>query len=230
MKYCFGRGEHVLLAMAVVGFAAVAAPTANARDWLRIPRLSYASDAELPPLMRTGFILAPDINFNDEVSLGGSGGALLQDTDGFSIGAKLGYDKQIGDVVLGVMTDGYYSFADGDGRGAGAGVYESELNYYGTVRGRLGYAFGRFMLYGTAGYAYGQLEVKNVVTGASDSEMLSGWVYGGGLEFVWNSDITLHAGYRRIDFDDQTFSVLPAGRNNLSPEMDVLDFGLVRRF
>ena len=57
-----------------------------------------------------------------------------------------------------------------------------------------------------------------------------GWVYGGGLEFVWNKDITLHAGYRRIDFDDQTFTVLPAGQNNLSPEMDVFDFGLVSRY
>lgn len=226
MKPYLGRSKVVLLA----AIAAVSAAPCASADWFRIPRLSYATTAELPPLMRTGFILAPDINFNDEVRLGGSGGALLKKTDGISVGAKFGYDKQIGDIVLGVITDGYYSFADGNGRGAGAGVYESELNYYGTVRGRLGYAFGRFMVYGTAGYAYGDLEVKNSITGASDSEFMSGWVYGGGLEFVWNSDITLHAGYRRIDFNDQAFSVLPAGQTKLSPEIDVLDFGLVRRF
>jgi outer membrane immunogenic protein len=128
------------------------------------------------------------------------------------------------------MTDGFYSFADGNGRGAGAGVFESELNYYGTVRGRLGYSFGRLMAYGTGGYAYGELEVSNIVTGVADKESLSGWVYGGGLEYAWNKDLILHAGYRRIDFDDQTFSVLPVGQNTLSPEMDVLDFGLVRRY
>jgi outer membrane immunogenic protein len=50
------------------------------------------------------------------------------------------------------------------------------------------------------------------------------------LEYAWNKDIMLHAGYRRIDFDDQTFSVLPVGQNSLSPEMDVFDFGLVRRY
>jgi opacity protein-like surface antigen len=55
-------------------------------------------------------------------------------------------------------------------------------------------------------------------------------VYGGGLEYVWNDDITLHAGYRRIDFGDQTFSVLPAAQNRLSPQMDVIDFGFVRRY
>ena len=228
MIRCKGRGRVALLAMVV--FAVCWAPSANADGWFRIPRLSYATDAELPPLSRTGLILSPDINFSDEVNLGGTGGALLEDTEGFSLGAKLGYDYQVGDIVLGVLTDGFYSFADGNGRGAGAGVYESELNFYGTVRGRLGYAFGRFMVYGTAGYAYGELEVRNSLTGASDGEMLSGWTYGGGLEFVWNEDVTLHGGYRRIDFNDETFSVLPAGRNNISPSMDVLDFGLVRRF
>ena len=67
----------------------------------------------------------------------------------------------------------FYSFAVDNGRGGAP--YKSELNYYGTVRGKLGYSFGRLMAYGTAGYAYGELEVKNTGTGASASEMLGGW-------------------------------------------------------
>jgi outer membrane immunogenic protein len=224
----FGRG--VIECLAVVAWAACVPVSASAHEWFSIPSLSYATDAELGPLTRTGFILSPDFSISDQVNLGGTGGALLEDTEGFAIGAKLGYDKQIGNVVLGVMTDGFYSFADGNGRGLGAGVFESKLHYYGTVRGRLGYALGRFMPYATAGYAYGELEVSKILTGVSESETLNGWVYGGGLEFVWNKDITLHAGYRRIDFDDRTFTVLPAGQNTLSPEMDVFDFGLVSRY
>lgn len=226
----FGRGGVASLAVAVFALAVGTPDTASAGDWFRVPSLYPATEAELGPVTRTGFILSPDFEISDEVSLGGTGGALLEDTEGFSIGAKLGYDKQIGDVVLGVMTDGFYSFADGNGHGAGAGLFESELNYYGTVRGRLGYSFGRLMAYGTAGYAYGELEVTNIAAGLSDKETLSGWTYGGGLEYAWNKDIMLHAGYRRIDFDDQTFSVLPVGLNSLSPEMDVFDFGLVRRY
>jgi outer membrane immunogenic protein len=116
---------------------------------------------------------------------------------------------------------------------ATAGVpaaFKSELRYYGTVRGRLGYGIGRFLPYVTAGYAYGDLKVSNTVTGASSSETLSSWTYGGGVEFVWNRDITLYGGYRRLDFDDKTFSALPAGQNTLSPEIDVIDIGWIHRF
>jgi outer membrane immunogenic protein len=82
----------------------------------------------------------------------------------------------------------------------------------------------------TAGYAYGDLKVSNTVTGVSSSETLSGWTYGGGVEFVWNRDITLYGGYRRLDFDGKTFSALPAGQNTLSPEIDVIDIGWIHRF
>jgi outer membrane immunogenic protein len=226
----FGPSAAASLA-AVAATLAVGVPApVSAGEWLRIPDFTWATDAELGPVTRTGFIASPDFEFSDELSLGGTGSALLKDPDGVSIGAKLGYDQQIGNFVVGVMTDGFYSFADGNGHGAGAGLFKSELNYYGTVRGRLGYSFGRLMAYGTAGYAYGELEVTNFGTGASDSEMLSGWTYGGGLEYAWNKDLMLHGGYRRIDFDDQTFSSLPGPQNTLSPGMDVFDFGLVRRF
>jgi outer membrane immunogenic protein len=229
MKLTSSGGVAVAsLALAAIASAAIGTAPASAQELLRIPSLSYASDAEVSSLARTGFIISPDWSLSDEVDLGGTGGALLEDTEGWAIGAKLGYDQQIGNVVVGVITDAFYSFADGDGRGGAP--YKSELDYYGTVRGRLGYSFGRLMAYGTAGYAYGELEVTYIGTGAAASETLSGWTYGGGLEYFWNRDLNLHVGYRRIDFDDQTFSSLPIGRNTLSPEMDIIDFGLTTRY
>jgi outer membrane immunogenic protein len=230
MRGSFGSAVVASLSVATLAFAVGLPAPARAADGFRLPSFSYATDAELGQVNRTGFILSPDIAFFDEMSINGSAGAVLDDPDGISIGGKVGYDQQIGNFVVGVMTDAFYSFADGDGIGAGAGIFESELNYYGTVRGRLGYSFGRFMAYGTAGYAYGELEITNFDTGASESETLNGWTYGGGLEYAWNRDIMLHGGYRRIDFDDQTFSVLPGKANTVSPEMDVFDFGIVTRF
>jgi len=221
-------GRVAIACLSAAALAGGISTGAEAQEWFRIPNFAYATDAELGPINRTGFILSPDWSFSDELNLGGSGGALLDDPDGFAIGAKAGYDYDFGGILVGFITDGFYSFADGGGRGGQP--YKSDLNYYGTVRGRLGIGIGRFLPYVTGGYAYGGLKVTETTTGASSKETLSGWTYGGGLEFVWNQDITLHGGYRRIDFDDQTFSSLPAGHNTLSPEMDVIDFGFVRRF
>ena len=222
-------GSVAVASLALVGIASLfgAAAPATAQELVRIPSLSYASDAEVSSLARTGFIISPDWSLSDEVSLGGTGGALLEDPEGWAIERQLGYDQQVGNVVVGVITTRFYSFADGGGRGMGAGVFESDLNYYGTVRGRLGYSFGRLMAYGTAGYAYGGLEVKNVLLRREVEEGLSGWTDGGGLEYFWNRDLNLHVGYRRIDFDDQSFAVLG---NTLSPEMDIIDFGLTTRY
>lgn len=221
-----GCGRFACIFAGAAAILASTVPQADAHEWFRIPNLSYATDAELGPINRTGYILSPDFEISDEVKLGGSGGALLSDPDGFSIGAKAGYDYQTGGILIGFITDAFYSWADG----GGVNGLKSDLNYYGTVRGRLGVSLGRFLPYATAGYAYGGLEVTDTVNGLSDSKTLSGWTYGGGLEFVWNKDITLHGGYRRIDFGDATFSSLPTGQNTLSPEMDVFDFGFVRRF
>jgi len=219
------RGRFACLCVCAAAAISGAAPRADAQEWFRIPNFSYATDAELAPIDRTGFILSPDWSISDEVKLGGSGGGLLSDPSGFAIGVKAGYDYQFGGILIGGITDAFYSWADGGGYGV-----KSDLNYYGTIRGRLGVSLGRFLPYATAGYAYGGMEVTDTATGASDSKTLSGWTYGGGLEFVWNNDITLHGGYRRIDFDDVTFSTLPAGKDTLSPQMDVFDFGFVRRF
>lgn len=175
----FGRSVFACFSFSGVTLATGAASGALADDWLRLPSLTYASEAELGPIDRTGFILSPDLSINDQVKLGGSGGALLEDPSGFALGARAGYDYQAGNVLLGVITDGYYSFTDGGGSGVGAGVFKSELHYYGTVRGRLGVGIGRFLPYATAGYAYGELKVSNNVTGVSSSETLSGWTYAG---------------------------------------------------
>lgn len=224
MGFAKDFGRRWVGAAAAIAVSCLAAVPASAGSI--IPNLWPSADAELGPITWSGYILSPDINFTDELDLSGPGSAFLADPDGISIGAKAGYDHQVGNLVIGIVGDGYYSFADG----GGAAGFESELNYYGTIRGRLGVAAGRFMLYGTGGWAFGELEVTDNLAGLSDSQTLSGWVAGGGIEYVWNNDINVHFGYRRIDFGTDTYSSLPGGAQQLDAEMDVFDFGFVRRF
>ena len=132
--------------------------------------------------------------------------------------------------MFGIVGNATYSWIEGGGDNAGEGIFSSDLNYMGTVRGRLGAAFDRLLIYGTGGYAFGELEVSNDALGISDKNALSGWAAGGGLEYVWNRSITLRGEYVRIDYGSETYTSLPAGSQDLSAGMNVFNFGLVTRY
>lgn len=58
------------------------------------------------------------------------------------------------------------------------------VEWFGTVRGRLGYAVDRTFFYGTGGFAYG---------GGGDSDRIrTGWTAGGGIEFALAQDSFLN--------------------------------------
>jgi outer membrane immunogenic protein len=191
--------------------------------------LAPATDAELGEISWQGAIISPDFSY-DTLDLGGAGAAFLEDPEGFRAGGEVGYDWQRGSFLFGVVGDATYSWIEGDGRGAGIGQFASDLNYMGTLRGRLGVAFGRVMLYGTGGWAFGKLEVTDQLAGVSDSNALSGWAAGGGLEYVWNQSITLRAEYIHLDYGTETYTSLPAGAQDVSAEMGVINLGLVTRY
>jgi outer membrane immunogenic protein len=79
---------------------------------------------------------------------------------------------------------------------------KSNMNWFGTARGRLGYAFGSALLYGTGGFAYGN--VKNTFTGIgafSASETQTGWVAGGGLEYKFTPSWSIKSEYQFLSLD-----------------------------
>ncbi len=72
--------------------------------------------------------------------------------------------------------------------------YQGDLDFLGTVRGRLGFAYNNMLIYGTGGYAYGDVQrgvtyygpnapTTPYFTGESNG-MRSGFVYGGGVEIA----------------------------------------------
>lgn len=116
-----------------------------------------------------------------------------------------------------------------------AGVTERSagLDYYGTVRARLGYAMGRFLPYLTGGVAYGRTTVEgsttsqtfvntlDYTTGAitnstvrgtvalpSTSEDKWGWTVGGGGEFAIADDWTVKAEYLYMDLGSMDYAYL----------------------
>ena len=109
--------------------------------------------------------------------------------DGAVYGGQLGYNMQLGSFVVGLEGDFQgTSIKASEDLGGGATV-EGKIPAFATVRGRVGYAFNRALLYGTGGWAYTNTKLSLSAPGGSvdASNWSSGWTLGGGLEWaVWD--------------------------------------------
>jgi outer membrane immunogenic protein len=131
------------------------------------------------------------------------------------VGGQAGYNWQSGAFVYGIeadidgswLKDSFNNQPDGFGDFANA---HRNIDYFGTVRARLGYAFDHFLVYGTGGFAYGR--VDNQIFGfnpgatadfdRSDTEV--GFTVGGGLEYAVARAWSLKLEYQYIDLGHYT--------------------------
>jgi len=123
--------------------------------------------------------------------------------EGFVGGGQIGYNYQFtpgSGVVVGIEADAQYvdfgaqrnRFSAAAPAGSaivpGTLVYNpnglSGLDYFGTVRGRLGYAFDRTLVYATGGFAYGSGGGRQFGTGVSSNDFQTGYAVGGGVEYA----------------------------------------------
>ena len=114
-----------------------------------------------PPFSWTGFY----IGINGGGAWGRSDwsntlGTNTIDTSGAVVGGTIGYNYQMGQTVFGLEGDGDWSNLRGSTTGgACTGTScETHNSWLATARGRLGYAFGRFMPYVTGGAAFGDVK------------------------------------------------------------------------
>ena len=90
--------------------------------------------------------------------------------------------------------------------------------WFGTVRGRAGYAVNNILFYGTAGLAFGEL--SGMTFGLSESHANAAWTGGVGAEFGFAQNWSAKIEYLYIDLSDSHFVI--TGAQNGSR------FGLVR--
>jgi outer membrane immunogenic protein len=85
---------------------------------------------------------------------------------------------------------------------------ESKIDWFGTVRGRVGYAFDRVLVYATGGLAYGNIKHSiawadtfppGFIASASRDTTRAGWVVGGGVEWAFAPNWSLKGEYQFID-------------------------------
>ena len=114
--------------------------------------------------------------------------------DGFAGGVTAGYNRQMGNWVAGLEADFSGAAAKGTtssvvsfGCGLPATCY-TDLNWFGTVRGRIGPTYGNWFPYLTSGFAYGGLKAglgtSAPPNGLSASGTETGWALGTGVEYA----------------------------------------------
>jgi iron complex outermembrane receptor protein len=123
-------------------------------------------------------------------------------TSGFVFGGTLGANYQVGSLVFGVEGDG--DLADSSGFGTFtnaslcAGGCLTNNTWLATVRGRAGYAFDRFLVYGAAGAAFGDVRASFSNDPAS-SVTKTGWAAGAGVEVALDPHWSAKAEYLFVD-------------------------------
>lgn len=141
-------------------------------------------------------------------------GTATLNSSGVIGGAQVGYDLQLGNVVIGAVADIAASGIDGKVEISGASNLSgltgsarahvgSKLDYLGTVRARAGMPIGSFMPYVTGGLAYGRLKSSAALDFSGSSGMDSGsdslsieektnhtgWTAGAGAEYAVTSNV-----------------------------------------
>lgn len=93
--------------------------------------------------------------------------------------------------------------------------FGSDLQWMATVRGRAGYAFGNWMPYVTAGWAFANFETMSDYSGLAPYTRDDTWtapVYGVGLDYLARGKWSVRGEYRWADFDSESdeFDGFPA--------------------
>jgi outer membrane immunogenic protein len=159
--------------------------------------------------------------------------AITNSPTGWLIGGTLGYNYQMGSIVLGI--EGDFAYADIKGSAAcGAFTCETKNTYLGTIRGRIGYAFDRFLPYVTGGGAYGDIRAKSTDPAApGGSKAMFGWTAGGGLEYAFMGNWSAKLEYLYVDlgkFDCGMLCTVGATVNNISFHEHVVRAGVNYKF
>lgn len=213
-----------------------------------------------PPSSWTGFYLGLNgggafAGQSDPVALGFTAGGPYSvtntmETEGGFGGGQIGYNWQNGGVVLGLETDIQWGDLSSSGTSHVTGglandfiTNKLDIDYFGTVRGRIGFAAERALIYATGGLAYGGVafseDKQNIVdrdayVTATNDATLTGYVVGGGVEYKLTNSWSVKAEYQYLDLGSISvtgprvaYPGQPTATGNATSETDV-NFHTVR--
>jgi len=204
--------KKTILAMTVASLV-VAAGTATAAD---LPRSSAPYYSPAPAVYNWGGAYAG-------LNVGYEWGRITNSSispSGLEGGLQAGYNWQSGQFVFGGETDIQVSGADDT-----FAPYKFANPWFGTLRGRAGYAMNNILFYGTFGLAYGQL--RGTFLGLDESKTHTGWAGGLGMEVGMTPNWSAKIEYLYMDLSNRAYSI--TGTSN-GFETNMVRFGVNYHF
>lgn len=200
-----------------LGMAPAIAADLGARPYTKAPAAAIAINNW------TGFYLGAMGGYAQQNS---SNVGLLGEMSGGFAGGTLGYNWQMGNVVVGLEADAAWA----DVGASLGGVVSSQIRDMGTVRGRVGYAFDQVLIYGTGGYAWA--DNRLTIGPLSDSKIHSGWTVGAGVEVMFVPKWSVKAEYLFRSFESQNYfaGIAPPGLPSGTLELHSVQFGVNYHF
>jgi outer membrane immunogenic protein len=219
--------------LAATAALAIAASSAHAADLPSRYSPAPAYNA-LPTFTWTGFYAGANIGYgwstgtsrHYDPAFGVTGGGRK---GGFIGGVQGGYNYQFGMFVLGAETDIQYAAVGNKGSSYGNTYFPGDDNgYFGTIRARAGVAFDRALVFGTAGFAYGDIggnKALDTELGAHRENSNNwGWTVGAGVEYAITNQFTAKVEGLYVNLDTKDNYAL-ADRINIRRDTE---FGVFR--
>lgn len=176
-----------------VAIATAAASSAAAADLPRGPAPYYPPPASI--YNWTGLYAGLNLGYewgkvtNSSIDPGGVAG-----------GGQIGYNWQIGQFVFGAETDIQISGADDT-----FAPYKFSNPWFGTLRGRAGFAINNVLLFGSLGLAYGNL--KGEFLGIDESKTFVGWAGSLGMEVGFTPNWSAKVEYLYMDLGSRAYTI-----------------------
>ena len=166
------------------------------------------------------------------------GGPAVATRTGGIGGVHIGYNYQFGDWVAGFegsvdLTSSLSTAAFPAAFGGSVLTASTASNVQGTIRGRLGYAFDRALIYATAGVAVGDTTTSYVLLGNHTGSAINGgnpvfganeftnfpvgWTVGGGIDYAIDDHWSARAEYRYTSFGTISNAFVDGGALAVTP-------------
>ena len=216
--------QIITVLLGATALSIACAPATLAADMSTKAPMYTKAPMAAPAFSWTGFYLGGDVGYGWGRSSGtGTDSAGLgltpydYDTNGVIGGGFLGYNYQINQFVVGVEAD--WQVADLKGNSGsfiasgGPYTFSTNVNNYGSLRGRLGYAVDRWLVFATGGWAWGYASTSFAFTGtppfSTNSGNRSGWTGGGGVEYAITNNWLARLEYRYTDLGSRAYVDVP---------------------